>query len=240
MRHTRIAIATIFAATAAPAFAQFGAMFQSVVENAAKQAVQQGAQQGVQQGVTQAIVGNPAQPVAMTAPIMQNGCFFNLPAMPPGVQFNADLNNNGCVDQNEYATYMQVYQSAMASAAQRQPAAPVAPSAASGIASAVVGSAIAGRNAGLNGNATAWVAGQNAIGAAANAARGQQVQQQINPADFNGDGVVTAEEIAAYQARVVASNGVIAQPTAQGAVTNATAEVVGGAVNGALKGLFGR
>jgi len=42
MRHTRIAIATIFAVCAAPAFAQFGAMFQSVVENTAKGAVQQG------------------------------------------------------------------------------------------------------------------------------------------------------------------------------------------------------
>lgn len=222
----------------APAFAQFGSIFQSAVENAAKQAVQQGTQQGVQQGVVQAINGAPAQPVAALAPIMQNGCYFNLPAMPPGVQFNADLNSNGCVDQNEFATYMQVYQSAMASAAQRQPT----PSASGNAAGAVLGSAVAARNAGLNGNATAWVAGQNALGAAVSAAHAQPpAQAQViaaNPVDFNGDGIVTAEEVAAYQARSAAANGAV-PAGAQGAVSNTTSEVVSGAVSGALKGLFG-
>lgn len=199
----------------APAFAQLGGLFQNAIQNAAKQAVQQGVEQGVQQGVTQAVVGSPAPAAQPVGPMMANGCYVNLPAMPTGVQFNADMNANGCVDQNEFVTYMQVHQSATASAAQRQPVA--APAAGSALGS-VVGGAIAVKNAGGTGNAAAWVAGQNAIGAAAQAAQGQPQQVAANPADVNA----------------VPAQG------AQGAVSNATSEVVGGAVSGALKGLFGR
>jgi hypothetical protein len=235
MHHAKFAAAVFFATAALPAFAQFGGLLQNVIGNAAKQAVQDGAQQGLQQGVTQAIVGTPAQAPQPAGPMLANGCYVNLPALPPNVQLNPDMNANGCVDQNEFTTYMQVYQNAVA---QAQPvAAPAAP--AGNALGSVIGGAMAVKNAGGTGNAAAWVAGQNAIGAAANAARGQPQQAAVNPTDANGDGVLTAEEIAAYQTRVAAANGVAAPAPAQ-VVSNATSDVVSGAVGGALKGLFGR
>lgn len=226
MRNNKKIIAmAVCAACSTPAFAQLGGLFQGVLENAAKQAIQQGAEQGIQQGVAQAIAGASAQQpgaaAPAAAPVVQNGCYFNLPAMPPGVQFNADLNGNGCVDQNEYATYLQVYQSALLAATQRQAAASTGtPAATNNAVGAALGSAIAVRNAGLTGNAAGWVAGQNALGAAVHAARAQAAQQQP---------------------MTVAPVGVAAPATGvEGVVGNAAAEVVSGAVSGALKGLFGR
>ena len=171
---------------------------------------------------------------------MVNGCFFNLPAPPPGMALNPDSNGNGCVDQSEANTYVYAVQVAYNAAQSRGAAAPANNSALG----SVVGSAMAVKNAGGTGNAAAWVAGQNALGAAANAARAQPAQLQVaaNPVDLNADGIVTAEEVAAYQSRVTSANGLVAQapvPSAQGAVSNATSEIVSGAVSGALKGLFG-
>jgi hypothetical protein len=245
MQRTKAVIVALSVSIAIPAHAQFGSLFQNVVESAAKQAVQQGAQQGVQQGVTQAVIGTTAQPVApvATGPTMVNGCYFNLPAPPPGVVLNPDSNGNGCVDQNETNAYVYAVQAAY-NAAQARGAAVAAPSNSTALGS-VVGSAMAVKNAGGTGNAAAWVAGQNALGAAANAARAQPVQPQVvaaNPVDLNGDGIVTAEEVAAHQTRVTAAGSMVAQPPVQGAqnvVSNTTSEVVSGAVSGALKGLFG-
>lgn len=232
MRKKRMLVATLALGLSTPGFAQLGALFQGAIENAAKQAVQQGVEQGVQQGVTQAVASAPTQGAA--APIVQNGCYYGLPPAPPSAQsFNPDLNGNGCVDRNEYATYLQVIQGAQANVTAQQPA---AANTGSALGSAL-GGAMAVKNAGGTGNAAAWVAGQNALGAAANAARGQPAAA-VNPADANGDGVATADEIANYQARIAAANGVTAVPAQ--AVNNATAEVVSGAVSGALKGLFGR
>jgi hypothetical protein len=190
----------------------------------------------------------PQQVPQSGAPIIQNGCYFNLPPAPANLKnFNPDLNGNNCVEQNEYGTYIQLLQNASAATPPVQSAVATAPApspVASALVGAVVGSAMQGGGAPsvpLTGKAAGWVASQNAIGAVGNAIHGNTpivgaaaLPGTTNPGDTNGDGILTAQEIADHQARMAASVGV--GGVAGQAVGNATA----GAVGGMLKGLFGR
>lgn len=251
MNQVRFFSAVLLSCATLPAAAQFGGLFQSMVESAAKQAVQQGVQQGVAQGVQQAVAGQPAATQAAQAPIIQNGCYFNLPPAPASLKnFNPDMNGNNCVEQGEYATYLQLVQNAGGVQSQQAvvPSAAPASPLTNALVGTVVGGAVQSATGGggvpsvpITGKAAAWVAGQNALGAVANAAHGNTpvvgaaaLPGTVNPADTNGDGVLTAQEIADHQTRAAAAAG------PAGVAGQAVGNAAAGAVGGVLKGLFGR
>lgn len=72
--------------------------FDALIQNVATKAVESTANNVVNQAV---------QPATSNGPVMQNGCYYNLPPAPANYQgLNADTNHNGCVDQAELAAYL--------------------------------------------------------------------------------------------------------------------------------------
>jgi len=143
-------------------------LFDALIERAVKGATEQAVGGAVNNAVA------PQQPAPAAYPpqvTQQNGCYYNLPPLPQSAANHvADPDRNGCVDANEMSVYMQMHQQHTANA-QPQPAA--APSAASGFFGALVGGvakqAVGGGGspyAGMSGQGAAWVAANQAVGAA--------------------------------------------------------------------------
>lgn len=155
-------------------------MFDALIESVTKSVVEQ----AVGSAANQAAQPTQAQPTEMAQPILQNGCYFNLPQLPPSAgNHQSDVDRNGCVDYNEMSMHMQIHQAHTTNAQPQQAAAPAGGAGFLGaLAGGVAQQAISGKGASpvgrMSGPGGAWVGANMALATAGSAARGQQQQQQ--------------------------------------------------------------
>lgn len=193
---TAIAVLPVVLMLASPVSAvagMFDALIQSVTKGVVEQAVGSAANQAAQP--------TQVQPTEVAQPVLQNGCYFNLPQLPPSAgNHQADVDKNGCVDFNEMSMYMRIHQVHTANA---QPQQAAAPSGGAGFLGALAGGvaqqAVSGKGAsplgGMSGPGGAWVGANMALATAGQAARGQQqpANNTANAALAASTGITPAE-----------------------------------------------
>lgn len=165
-------------------------LFDALIEGVAKGAIEQ----AVGSAANQAAQPTQAQPTEVAQPILQNGCYFNLPQLPPSAaNHQADVDKNGCVDYNEMSMHMRIYQVHTANA-QPQPQ-PAAPSGGAGFLGALAGGVaqqvVSGKGASpvgrMSGPGGAWVGANMALATA-----GQAAQPQSQPANNAANAALAA------------------------------------------------